>query len=102
MGAHSSSSTLSLDQIAAGTSAVLEIQEGVWYDEELEQSWCRFEDHLGRSFTVGVLAVEVPQNQFFDVMLVGQVQFLDKVIGEPGVVHRQLSMLEGCSTLTSC
>ena len=80
----SSSSTLSAHQMAPGSSAVLGSQDErlSWYDEELEQAWCRFEDSSGRSLwhphgplpvgaTMGALAVEVPQIQFLDGEMVG-------------------------------
>ena len=114
---HSSSSTLSAHQISPGTSAVQENQEEpiVWYDDELEQAWCRFEDHLGRVLlapahhgprtmgaTVGAQAVKVPQIQFFDDKAAGQFQFLDKVMAGPVLCNDSCRCSMRCSTLTSC
>ena len=54
-----------------------------WFDEELEQGLCCFQDSSGRAFwhllttnhsvgaTVGASGVEVPQIQFLDAVMVG-------------------------------
>ena len=50
--------------------------------------------------TVGKQAEKVPQIQFFDVKVVGQFQFLDKVM--VGTVLCNDSCSLRCSTSTSC
>ena len=87
LGAHSGSSTLSAHQVAPGASES-HGESIVWYDEELVQAsrtagplFLAPAHHgpLPVGATVGTLAVEVPQIQFFDDEVVDQFQFFEKV-----------------------
>ena len=51
--------------------------------------------------SVGAQAVKVPQTQFFDDMVAGQFQFLDKVMAGPVLCNDRCRCSLGCGTLTS-